>query len=94
MLSKTHIHLLENTQAEDADVASFHVRPGDVIVMGSDGLLDNVSDTDIANEMYVLPQVSHLEVHEGGAQCCGHARHAALHLLSAGTRCKGAPATT
>jgi len=32
---------------EDSDLVSFHVSKGDVIVMGTDGLLDNVSEVEI-----------------------------------------------
>jgi len=44
-------HHAQGNKVEDADVAQFHVRVGDIIVMGSDGLLDNVSDLDIAHEL-------------------------------------------
>lgn len=36
---------------EDADLATFPVQKGDVIVMGTDGLLDNVSETEIVSEV-------------------------------------------
>ena len=35
--------------AEDADVFSFDVREGDIVVAGSDGLFDNVFDEEIAS---------------------------------------------
>lgn len=38
-------------QIADSDSASFFVHPGDIIVMGSDGLLDNVSDQEILDEV-------------------------------------------
>ncbi len=41
-------------QVEDSDLASFHVQPGDVIVMGSDGLLDNMADLDISREVAAM----------------------------------------
>ncbi|KAG1681171.1 hypothetical protein FOA52_015614 [Chlamydomonas sp. UWO 241] len=40
-----HVHA---SKVSDADLVSFYVCRGDVIVMGSDGLLDNVSDERIA----------------------------------------------
>ena len=37
-------HHKYSSRVEDSDLACFHVVPGDVIVMGTDGLLDNVSE--------------------------------------------------
>ncbi|KXZ55325.1 hypothetical protein GPECTOR_3g458 [Gonium pectorale] len=39
---------------EKCDVATQPVRPGDVIVLGTDGLLDNLSDVEIAEEVAEL----------------------------------------
>lgn len=39
---------------EDADLATFPVLKGDVIVMGSDGLLDNLSETEMLDEVVRL----------------------------------------
>eukprot|EP00983_Pelagomonas_calceolata_P002098 71233-Pelagomonas_calceolata.AAC.1 len=41
-------------QVEDSDLASFHVHAGDIIVMGSDGLLDNLAELDIMTEVRSL----------------------------------------
>lgn len=38
----------------DADLAALPVSPGDVIIMGSDGLLDNMSETEVVNEVSKL----------------------------------------
>uniref|UniRef100_A0A7S3VT51 Protein phosphatase n=1 Tax=Dunaliella tertiolecta TaxID=3047 RepID=A0A7S3VT51_DUNTE len=38
-------------KVEDSDLASFHVHAGDIIVMGSDGLLDNLAELDIMTEV-------------------------------------------
>lgn len=35
------------SSAEDADLVSFYLSPGDIVVMGSDGLLDNLNDSEI-----------------------------------------------
>jgi len=43
--------LLHPAQVEDCDLASFHVHAGDIIVMGSDGLLDNIAELDIMAEV-------------------------------------------
>jgi hypothetical protein len=37
--------------AQDADLATFVVQAGDVIVAGSDGLLDNLSETELMDEV-------------------------------------------
>mmetsp|Transcript_10331 Transcript_10331/g.17962 ORF Transcript_10331/g.17962 Transcript_10331/m.17962 type:complete len:487 (+) Transcript_10331:106-1566(+) len=46
-------------KVEDSDMASFFVRQGDVIVMGSDGLLDNVSDVDLQQEVSLMLREKH-----------------------------------
>lgn len=38
----------------DADLAALPVTSGDVVVMGSDGLLDNMSETEVVNEVSKL----------------------------------------
>jgi hypothetical protein len=43
--------LIPPAQVEDCDLASFHVHAGDIIVMGSDGLLDNLAEVDIMTEV-------------------------------------------
>ncbi|GFH14021.1 protein phosphatase, partial [Haematococcus lacustris] len=53
-------HQATANKVEDCDLASFHVHPGDVIVMGSDGLLDNVADLEILAEIKAM-------VHQGGS---------------------------
>ena len=40
-------HHANSSRVEDADLVSFYVSPGDIIVMGSDGLLDNLSEHEI-----------------------------------------------
>lgn len=51
-------------RVEDADLASFHVKKGDIIVMGSDGLLDNLSETDIMTVGWCcLPLCEHCVLH-------------------------------
>ncbi len=57
-------------QVTDSDFATFHVLPGDIIVMGSDGLLDNVADLDMSRELAELVR-----------QVCGGPR-TDLHLFS------------
>jgi len=42
-------------QVEDCDLASFHVHAGDIIVMGSDGLMDNLAELDIMTEVGADP---------------------------------------
>lgn len=46
-------HRYANSPA-DADLAALPVSSGDVIVMGSDGLLDNMSETEVVNEVSKL----------------------------------------
>ncbi|KAI8470187.1 MAG: Serine/threonine protein phosphatase [Monoraphidium minutum] len=44
-------HFAHADVPEDADLATFVVHPGDVIVAGSDGLLDNLSELEILEEV-------------------------------------------
>ena len=37
----------------DADLATISVRHGDILVMGSDGLFDNVDNSEIINEVHL-----------------------------------------
>ncbi len=46
-------HHAHSDQVDKCDVASLAVLRGDVIVMGTDGLLDNLSDSEIASEVGV-----------------------------------------
>lgn len=41
-------YLEETDYPSDANIYHFQVRPGDVVVAGSDGLFDNVFDKDLA----------------------------------------------
>lgn len=48
-----------HVQIEDSEFSSLTVSSGDVIVMGSDGLLDNLGDMDMAREISdMMRQVS------------------------------------
>jgi protein phosphatase PTC7 len=40
-------HHENSSRVDDADLMSFYVSPGDIIVMGSDGLLDNLNEEEI-----------------------------------------------
>eukprot|EP00955_Chlamydomonas_euryale_P092007 364670-Chlamydomonas_euryale.AAC.1 len=68
------------SDAEDADLVSFHVQRGDIIVMGTDGLLDNLTDEEICEELEVQcamggspTQMTHALVKVGRGACRGGA---------------------
>eukprot|EP00879_Flechtneria_rotunda_P023423 GHRR01024775.1.p1 GENE.GHRR01024775.1~~GHRR01024775.1.p1 ORF type:complete len:254 (+),score=63.16 GHRR01024775.1:1144-1905(+) len=44
---------------KDADLVTLHVVPGDVIIMGSDGLLDNMSELEIVEQVDRMLRVGH-----------------------------------
>ena len=52
---------------EEADLASFTIKKGDIIVMGSDGLLDNLSESEMLAEIN-RPETRGAQVREGGGQ--------------------------
>ena len=47
-------HHAHSSRVEDADLVSFYVSPGDIIVMGSDGLLDNLSEEEVMTALTQL----------------------------------------
>jgi len=62
--------------AEDADLVALPVGPGDVIVMGTDGLLDNLSEAEILREVQLEAAAA-----ADGARARGEARRLA-HALA------------
>ncbi len=50
-------HHAAANKAEDAETCTLPVKPGDVIVMGTDGLLDNLSETEMVSEVCCGPAV-------------------------------------
>ena len=47
-------HHANSSRVEDADLVSFYVTPGDIVVMGSDGLLDNLNEDEIKGALSQL----------------------------------------
>ena len=66
-------HHEHSSRVEDSDLACFHVLPGDILVMGSDGLFDNVSEK-VGSGLWVVPSIAwswlcHQGLGDAGDRC-------------------------